>query len=123
MIGSGRARSLRPRRRALSAAFAIAASVAFGASLWFVILIIAFFSWFYPGRIFRGEVQSLRNREFVTAARMVRNYTTELYEPAAASSRRAISRAAIMPSLCWRRRRSRIRAAMVAVPVARGFTG
>jgi ABC-type dipeptide/oligopeptide/nickel transport system permease subunit len=51
--------------------FAIAASVAFGASLWFVILIIAFFSWFYPGRIFRGEVLSLRNREFVTAARML----------------------------------------------------
>ena len=51
--------------------FAIAASVAFGASLWFVILIIALFSWFYPGRIFRGEVLSLRNREFVTAARML----------------------------------------------------
>ncbi|MEI6625748.1 MAG: ABC transporter permease [Thermoleophilia bacterium] len=51
--------------------FAVAASVAFGPSLWFVILIIAFFSWFYPGRIFRGEVLALRDREFVTAARML----------------------------------------------------
>ncbi len=51
--------------------FAVAASVAFGASLWFVIIIIAFFSWFYPGRIFRGEVLALRDREFVTAARML----------------------------------------------------
>ena len=45
-----------------------AGSVAFGASLWFVILIIAFFSWFYPGRIFRGEVLSLKEREFVRLA-------------------------------------------------------
>lgn len=51
--------------------FAIAASVAFGPSMWFVIGVIAFFSWFYPGRIFRSEVLSLRNREFVTAARML----------------------------------------------------
>jgi ABC-type dipeptide/oligopeptide/nickel transport system permease subunit len=27
-------------------------------SLWFVILIIAFFSWFDPGRIIRGGTQS-----------------------------------------------------------------
>lgn len=51
--------------------FAIAASVAIGPSMWFVIIVIAFFSWFYPGRIFRGEVMSLRSREFVTAARML----------------------------------------------------
>jgi len=67
--------------------FAIAASVAFGPSMWFVIGVIAFFSWFYPGRIFRSEILSLRNREFVTAARML-----------GASNRRIIFRH-LMPQL------------------------
>ena len=58
--------------------FAIAASVAFGPSMWFVIGVIAFFSWFYPGRVFRAEVQSLRNREFVTAARMMGASTSRI---------------------------------------------
>jgi ABC-type dipeptide/oligopeptide/nickel transport system permease subunit len=51
--------------------FAIAMSVTIGASTSTVIFTIAFFSWFYPGRIFRGEVLSLREREFVAAARML----------------------------------------------------
>jgi peptide/nickel transport system permease protein len=51
--------------------FAIVMSVTFGASTATVIGTIAFFSWFYPGRIFRGEVLALREREFVSAARML----------------------------------------------------
>ncbi len=51
--------------------FAIAMSVAFGASKATVIGIIAFFSWFYPGRILRAEVLALREREFISAARML----------------------------------------------------
>lgn len=50
--------------------FAIAMSVAFGASRGTVILVLVFFGWFYPGRLFRSEVLSLREREFVAAARM-----------------------------------------------------
>ena len=51
--------------------FAITMSVTFGASRATVIGIIAFFSWFYPARIFRAEVLALREREFVAAARML----------------------------------------------------
>jgi peptide/nickel transport system permease protein len=51
--------------------FAIAMSVAFGASLWTVIGVIVFFSWFYPARILRSEILSLREREFVAASRML----------------------------------------------------
>ena len=36
-----------------------------------LILIIGAFTWFYPARIVRTEIQSLRQREFVEAARMV----------------------------------------------------
>jgi peptide/nickel transport system permease protein len=51
--------------------FAIAMSVAFGVSQGTVILVIVLFSWFYPARLFRGQVLSLREREFVAAARML----------------------------------------------------
>jgi peptide/nickel transport system permease protein len=34
-------------------------------------LVMALFSWFYPARIIRGQVLSLREQEFVEAARMV----------------------------------------------------
>jgi peptide/nickel transport system permease protein len=51
--------------------FAICMSVVLGASYVTVILTIAAFSWFYPARIFRGEVLAVREREFVDAARMV----------------------------------------------------
>jgi peptide/nickel transport system permease protein len=51
--------------------FAVAMSVAFGASVLTVIGIIAFFSWYYPARIFRSDILALREREFVDAARMV----------------------------------------------------
>jgi ABC-type dipeptide/oligopeptide/nickel transport system permease subunit len=51
--------------------FAIAMSVAFGASMTTVIAVIVFFSWFYPARIFRSDVLSLREREYVSAARML----------------------------------------------------
>jgi peptide/nickel transport system permease protein len=36
-----------------------------------LILIIGLFTWFYPARIVRTQVQSLRHREFVEAAQMV----------------------------------------------------
>ena len=52
--------------------FGIAMSVVFGRGhLWLVIGIIAFFSWFYPARIFRSDILALREREFVEAARML----------------------------------------------------
>ncbi len=51
--------------------FAIIMSVTFGASVATVITVIVFFSWFYAGRIFRADVLSLREREFVVAARML----------------------------------------------------
>ncbi len=49
--------------------FAIAMSVAFGSSRTIVIAIIVFFSWFYPARLFRSEVLTLRERDFVAAAK------------------------------------------------------
>jgi peptide/nickel transport system permease protein len=36
-----------------------------------LILVIGAFTWFYPARIVRGQIQSLRGREFVEAAQMV----------------------------------------------------
>ena len=36
-----------------------------------VIIVLSIFSWFYPARIIRGQVLSLREKEFVEAARMV----------------------------------------------------
>ena len=51
--------------------FAIAASTVFDRTMSLVVLIIVFFSWFYPARLFRAEVLSLREREFVAAARML----------------------------------------------------
>ena len=36
-----------------------------------LVLIIGFFSWYYPARIMRAQVLSLREKEFVEAARMV----------------------------------------------------
>jgi peptide/nickel transport system permease protein len=36
-----------------------------------LILIIGAFTWFYPARIVRGQIQSLKHREFVEAAQMV----------------------------------------------------
>ena len=36
-----------------------------------LIVIIAAFTWFYPARIVRGQIQTLRRREFVEAAQMV----------------------------------------------------
>ena len=36
-----------------------------------LILIIGAFTWFYPARIVRGQIQSLRQKEFVDAAHMV----------------------------------------------------
>jgi ABC-type dipeptide/oligopeptide/nickel transport system permease subunit len=36
-----------------------------------LIVIIGAFTWFYPARIVRGQIQSLRRREFVEAAQMV----------------------------------------------------
>lgn len=51
--------------------FAICMSVVLGASYATVIFTIAAFSWYYPARIFRGEVLAIREREFIDAARMV----------------------------------------------------
>ncbi len=36
-----------------------------------LILIIGLFTWFYPARLVRGQIQSLRGREFVEASHMV----------------------------------------------------
>jgi peptide/nickel transport system permease protein len=36
-----------------------------------LVLIIGAFTWFYPARIVRGQIMSLRNKEFVEAAQMV----------------------------------------------------
>ena len=36
-----------------------------------LVLVIGFFSWFYPARIMRAQVLSLREKEFIEAARMV----------------------------------------------------
>ena len=51
--------------------FAIAMSTSFGAGMATVIGVIAFFTWFYPARVFRSDILALREREFVDAARMV----------------------------------------------------
>jgi ABC-type dipeptide/oligopeptide/nickel transport system permease subunit len=36
-----------------------------------LVLVLGLFSWFYPARIIRAQVLSLREKEFVEAARMV----------------------------------------------------
>ena len=42
-----------------------------GPGVFTLVLIFAFFGWFYPARIVRALVLSLREKEFVEAARMV----------------------------------------------------
>jgi peptide/nickel transport system permease protein len=49
--------------------FALAIIARFGPSLNLVLIVIAMFSWPYIGRLVRGQVISLREREFVEAAR------------------------------------------------------
>jgi ABC-type dipeptide/oligopeptide/nickel transport system permease subunit len=49
--------------------FAIALVSIVGPGLWISILVIAFFSWASVGRVVRGQTLSLREREFVEAAR------------------------------------------------------
>jgi peptide/nickel transport system permease protein len=49
--------------------FAIAIVARFGPSLDLLIFVIAMFSWPYIGRLVRGQVIALREREFVEAAR------------------------------------------------------
>ncbi len=49
--------------------FAIAIVARFGPSLELLIIVIAMFSWPYIGRLVRGQVIGLREREFVEAAR------------------------------------------------------
>jgi peptide/nickel transport system permease protein len=49
--------------------FALALSARFGPSLLLVLMVVAFFSWPYIGRLVRGQVISLREREFVESAR------------------------------------------------------
>jgi peptide/nickel transport system permease protein len=49
--------------------FAIALAAAFGASISLTIAIIAFFSFAQIGRIVRGQILSIKEREFVEAAR------------------------------------------------------
>jgi peptide/nickel transport system permease protein len=45
--------------------------VLFGRSLWVILGVIAAVNWTYPARVFRAEVVSLREREFIIAARSV----------------------------------------------------
>lgn len=47
----------------------ISLAIALGPSTWLVILVIAFFGWPYLARVVRGQVISLREAEFVAAAR------------------------------------------------------
>ena len=49
--------------------FALAIVARFGPSLQLLVIVIAMFSWPYIGRLVRGQVISLREREFVEAAR------------------------------------------------------
>jgi peptide/nickel transport system permease protein len=49
--------------------FAIALVSVFGASLPISVLVIAFFSWAAIGRIVRGQTLSIREREYIEAAR------------------------------------------------------
>jgi peptide/nickel transport system permease protein len=49
--------------------FAIALVSIIGPGLWISIVVIAFFSWAAVGRVVRGQTLSLREREFVEAAR------------------------------------------------------
>jgi len=49
--------------------FALALVARFGPSLLLVLLVVAFFSWPYIARLVRGQVISLREREFVESAR------------------------------------------------------
>ena len=42
-----------------------------GEGVFTLVLVFGFFSWFYAARVFRGIVLSLREKEFVEAARMV----------------------------------------------------
>jgi peptide/nickel transport system permease protein len=49
--------------------FAIALAAAFGASTPLTILVITFFSWASIGRIVRGQVIAIKEREFIEAAR------------------------------------------------------
>jgi peptide/nickel transport system permease protein len=43
----------------------------FSPGVFSLVLVLAIFSWFYPARIIRSQVLSLREKEFVEAARMV----------------------------------------------------
>lgn len=51
--------------------FAIALVAKFGSSLTLIVLVVAFFSWAPIARLVRGQVITLREREFVEAARAV----------------------------------------------------
>ena len=42
-----------------------------GKGVFTLVLVIGFFTWYYPARIIRAQVLSLREKEFVEAARMV----------------------------------------------------
>jgi ABC-type dipeptide/oligopeptide/nickel transport system permease subunit len=43
----------------------------FGNGVVTLVLVLGFFGWFYPARIVRAQVLSLREKEFIEAARMV----------------------------------------------------
>jgi peptide/nickel transport system permease protein len=47
------------------------AATVFRPSITIIVLIIAFVAWYYPARVIRGEVLSLRHRDFVQAARAI----------------------------------------------------
>jgi peptide/nickel transport system permease protein len=51
--------------------FALAIIARFGPSLLLLLIVIALFTWPYIGRLVRGQVISLREREFVEAARAI----------------------------------------------------
>ena len=48
-------------------------------SPWIVILVIALFGWTYPARVFRSEILSLKQRDFVLAARCLGIPASRIY--------------------------------------------
>lgn len=50
---------------------AIVWATSFEPSLWSVVILLSLFSWAAGARNFRGEILSIKNREFVTAARVM----------------------------------------------------
>ncbi len=72
-----------------------------------LIIVFGLFSWFYPARVFRGIVLSLREKEFVEAARMIGasdGGSSARTSSRTSSARRSSSRRSTWRSSSWPRR-------------------